>query len=268
MKILSFNACILPLGITNAGSWNDKKRERLAIFFEKYSPDCDVILLQEIWDTVLFCHSWSLLVEKYAAINGFNYCYNRKREFVYPINNGLMILSKHPIVETNAMTFKNSAGLQRFIPNGVLHTRISYDIDISLDLYVTHIHGGPQDSMLCNRDSTAVQLGQIRELRDFIRKTTVGNYIVTGDFNCDAINDREVYNRAVDIMQSESLLMTKHFPSTYPIPNQGSFLVNKSFIGQDTCIDHVFTNMVNIEAEILCTTETISDHAIIEIKLF
>jgi endonuclease/exonuclease/phosphatase family metal-dependent hydrolase len=179
-----------------------------------------------------------------------------------------MILSKQPILETNAMTFKNSAGLQRFIPNGVLHAKIAYDIDISLDLYVTHIHAGPLDSMLCNRYSTKVQLGQIRELRDFIEGTTTGNYIVAGDFNCDAINDRKVYNRAVNIMKSESLLMTKHFPSTYPIPNQGSFLVNKSFIGQDTCIDHVFTNMSNIEVDVVSTAEMLSDHALISLNIF
>jgi hypothetical protein len=77
MRILSFNACILPLGITNAGSRNDKKRERLKTFFEKYAPECDVILLQEIWDVVGCCHPWSHLVEKYAANAGFEYCFDK-----------------------------------------------------------------------------------------------------------------------------------------------------------------------------------------------
>ena len=50
-----------------------------------------------------------------------------------------MILSKYPIINISHYTFKNSGGLQYFIPNGVLKSSIFINNKL-IDFFITHIH--------------------------------------------------------------------------------------------------------------------------------
>lgn len=215
IRILSFNACIMPQGVTNSGSRDDKKRERLQAFFEHISRDFDVLLLQEIWDCCWW-KKWSSIVTEMACNNGFVYSHFTGIPFSCLINNGLLILSKHSFSETNSYMFRNSVGLQWFIPNGILHVKIK-----NIDLYVTHMHAGSLDTRFLNSDTVAnkIQKAQLEELFEFVKKT--GNhYIITGDFNMEQGD-------------LNSLLSKCDFPITYPFPEDGSsYLVNKNFVGK------------------------------------
>ena len=72
-------------------------------------------------------------------------------------------------------------------------------------------------------------------------------------------------------LHNESLLKLKNYPNTYPIPVEGSFLINKNFIDNETCIDHIFTNIddkniidINV-LELKIDNLYLSDHAAIEL---
>lgn len=267
LKILNLNTCLLPHGITNANSFNDKKIERVHALFETYSHQYDILMLQEVWDAK-WGTSWPCMVAKKGVDYGFYYHYYTPTSGWYLVNNGLMILSKIPITNTSTYTFKNSGGLQWLVPNGVLHARVN-----EIDLFVTHIHAGSLDTSCLNYRSREIQLAQVVELKKFIEYTRCGSdYIASGDFNTDSLDESDTSETLIDyslvknVMEVSSLL-EKEYQSTYPVDN---FLTNPAFIGHKTCVDHVFTNVLNCNSKIIelkVGDLPISDHKGIEIVL-
>jgi endonuclease/exonuclease/phosphatase family metal-dependent hydrolase len=275
-KIISFNTCVLPPGLNNAGAKNDFKKQRMNLFFEHIAPQYDILLLQEVWDVIWAtkCNSPLHIVLKLGFKAGFSYFAYMPRKCYQICNNGLVILSKHPMKSWSAHTFKHSAGLQYWVPNGVLHANIEIE-SRSMDVFVTHIHAGPLDSSLCNsvRISKNVQKKQIKELKHFVEQNSTGHYIVAGDFNVDALNSSETlldYDTLLNIMGQHSIIQTLNFPNTYPVPVQGSFLVNPLFIDTESCVDHAFTNLEFIKVavmELVADNIHLSDHAAIHMEL-
>ena len=155
-----------------------------------------------------------------------------------------------------------------------------------IDFFITHIHAPPLDSSICNNinKSKLIQKNQIIELIDFIQSNkTSPYYILAGDFNSDSLKLCSISNYMLDYKvlikllknispsNNESLLKLKNYPNTYPIPVKGSFLVNKNFIDNETCIDHIFTNInhnniidINV-LELKIDNIYLSDHGAIEL---
>jgi endonuclease/exonuclease/phosphatase family metal-dependent hydrolase len=287
IKIISFNACILPAFMTNAGSNDDKKKERINLFFKNIGKNYDIILLQEIWDSLwsFKCNNYINYIKNICEKYGFIHLSYNNRKFYQFCNNGLMILSKYPIVNISHHTFKNSGGLQYFVPNGILKSSIFINNKM-IDFFITHIHAPPLDSSICNNinKSKNIQKNQIIELIEFIKShTTSPYYILAGDFNSDALKLCSVSNYMLDYkiltkllqklspLNNDSLLKLKNYPNTYPIPVEGSFLVNNNFIENETCIDHIFTNLeekniIDINSlELKIDNLYLSDHSAIEL---
>ena len=160
-KILSFNACILPPMMTNAGARDDQKQTRIKLFFEDISSSYDILLFQEVWEGMWSTKSNSAIqsVIKYGKQYNFNYSHHLPRSFLQICSSGLLILSKFPITSASAHTFQSSTGVQCFVPNGVLHSTISLPSSsgdsIPIDFFVTHIHAGPLDSAFLNDTKTS-----------------------------------------------------------------------------------------------------------------
>jgi endonuclease/exonuclease/phosphatase family metal-dependent hydrolase len=258
----------MPYGLTNANSFNDKKMERIQALFEKYSHRYDILLLQEVWG------SWTSTVALHGLEFGLNHYYYVPRTTWSLVNNGLMILSKIPLINTSVYTFKNTTGLQWFIPNGVLHSRIAL-LDREIDLFVTHIHAGSLDTTCLNHRSKEIQIAQVVELKKFIDDIRRGgDYIVAGDFNTDSLAESITsetlieYDLVKTVMNTSSLLETES-PTTYPI-GVNNFLTNPAFIGHRTCVDHVFNNIPDCKANSVDLSDDdlpISDHAGVEITM-
>jgi endonuclease/exonuclease/phosphatase family metal-dependent hydrolase len=280
MKILSLNFCLLPPLLTNANSKNDLKFERTIEFFNLFSKEYDILLLQEVWDTT-WCYFSNIqnFIINLSKSYGFAYHYKLNRKWYQICNDGLLILSKYSIQEVDYLTFHNSGGLQWFVPNGVLFAKIE-----NINFFTTHIHAGTLDSSLCNNieKSKTIQELQIKELKTFIDLKCKENdkYIIAGDFNSDALFNLKTsytmisYYKLCDIINSTSLLSKIDYKNTYPIPLEGSILINKKFINNESCVDHVFSN-IDIEKIDISLNELkldkynlfTSDHAGIEIKL-
>jgi hypothetical protein len=105
--------------------------------------------------------------------------------------------------------------------------------------------------------------------------TPGSTWLVSGDFNIDAIESVTSgllleYDVLKNIMGMDSLLKQCGFPTTYPVPETGSFLVNKKFIGDKTCVDHSFSssNNIKVDAKVLEVDGLfLSDHAAIIMKI-
>ena len=307
MKILSFNACILPPFVTNANSYDDKKKERIKLFFKHVAHEYDVLLLQEVWDCMWSTRCTTNFVEytlNYARKHGFVHSYHEPRKWYQVTNSGLMILSKLPISNCRSHTFQASSGVQYFIPNGVLACTVdpeSKRVDKRVDVFVTHIHAGPLDSSFMNdvRTSQRVQRQQIIELMTFVRDRYGGlgdggglgdhsvpsassakvRYIIAGDFYSDGANmcDSTLtllpYEMLRELIGSSSLLQSQGFPITNPIPFGGSFLCNPAFKHEQTCVDHVFVSEglrrgIKCQVKCLCVDGLyLSDHAALHIDV-
>lgn len=287
LRVMSFNACLLPPGITNAGSGDDKEMERMRLFFSKFGFEQDVLLLSEVWDALWTSNENSVLRQVLAIANQYNFkhSYHKPREWYQLCNNGLVILSRFPIKNTSSVTFRSSAGLQWFIPNGAIGVEVPMVDSDSVHLFTTHIHAGSLDTACCNSVEVTkrIQKEQIIQVKELIQQCVATRqdealWICSGDFNIDARGDESVsadllleYEVLKNIMGSDSLLKQCGFPSTYPVPESGSFLVNKDFIGEKTCIDHSFSSSssnIRINVHILEVDGLfLSDHAAISMEL-
>eukprot|EP00735_Rhodelphis_limneticus_P006356 TRINITY_DN18755_c0_g1::TRINITY_DN18755_c0_g1_i1::g.15252::m.15252 TRINITY_DN18755_c0_g1::TRINITY_DN18755_c0_g1_i1::g.15252 ORF type:complete len:282 (-),score=18.97,sp/Q1ZXD9/Y8017_DICDI/26.47/2e-07,Exo_endo_phos/PF03372.18/5.2e-23,Exo_endo_phos_2/PF14529.1/4.3e+02,Exo_endo_phos_2/PF14529.1/0.36 TRINITY_DN18755_c0_g1_i1:79-924(-) len=276
LKIISINACLLPIGFVNSsiiGYDNQLPRiDKLMHFIQDY----DIIILQEVWGTI-YSHLIPNAVLKLADKYGFHHYVRPARSCLQMVDNGLMILSKYEIIDSDQLTFQSSSGLQWFIPNGVIYASVRLPTKKSLHVFCTHFHAGPRDSSLLNSDVTCkqVQRDQARELRAFMkemmRHDPTGAFLLAGDFNSDALgNCPELLDFAelCHIMEMSSLLEHFRFPNTYPIPLEGGPLVNPAFVGVPTCLDHVFSNLPRAQIDVISVVydnEYISDHAAIAV---
>jgi endonuclease/exonuclease/phosphatase family metal-dependent hydrolase len=316
MKILTINFCLMPPIFQ---SFKDCKT-RIDLFFENYSKDKDteILLLNEVWDTLLSCTCNSrlnYLLEKAKEYN-FNYSFYNRRTRWQLCNNGLLILSKHEILETKSIIYQNSSGLQSIVNNGAILAKININNKLT-SFVVTHLHAGPFDSKFMNSQETYLKIVnlQILELSKFIKENIKEDYVIAGDFNVDAMQNNAILDNAIldnaildnaildnamqdNAMQDNAILdnamqdkssflnLEKYlgtsliknnnifpntYPNTYPIPVEGSKLsplVDNKFDNKPSCIDHVFSNIKNINVNILelCINKKyISDHAGIEI---
>ena len=92
------------------------------------SPAADVLLLQELWEVAplgyVAAGPTKLLRESLGKV-GYEVRGTEERGwFSSPCSSGLAIASRLPILSSASMTFRASAGLQWFVPNGALHCRI------------------------------------------------------------------------------------------------------------------------------------------------
>ncbi len=266
LKILSYNICLPPYGFD---STDDNRELRIQSFLEHFGHQYDVLLLQEVWSTVISDYTLKFFVHM-ARKHGFAYRASTVKRYWQLSNNGLLILSKKPINKATSITFARSAGLQWFMCTGALHVNIE-----DVDLFVPYIHTGPMDTSIGNDSLTCkeVQRSQIVQLKEFVDANVTGRYIVAGDFNVDALPSPSAgtvlsYQNLVEIMGTQSLLTDIGFPHTYPDPNFA--FVNPRLAAERNCIDHVFTNILGIGVQVKFLRVdglSISDHAAVEITV-
>lgn len=288
--ILCANLCLLPPGLKNAPGDTNKKT-RAAAFFDfvaRRAPHVDVLILQEVWDS-MWSSAMPRLVERLAREAGFRHVVIDPRKPFRLVNSGLAIASKLPVLRSSTHTFQSSAGVQWWVPNGVLHAELQSAAG-PLHVMSTHLHAGPRDSALLNSVSVSkrVQLGQLQELRAFAQRVMAGEQtrhaplVVAGDFNIDGadVRGREHEVSVSDLLEyahmerilGPSALASIGFPSTYPFPAEGGSLANPAFFGESTCVDHVVCTGCTSDVEVLPLYSRarklwISDHAAVTARV-
>lgn len=131
--------------------------------------NADIIALQETFDS---------LTKKLAKTNGYNYyAFGNFAGFPYIVDSGLLTLSKHPIIKTDRITFRDCSGADCFARKGVLFTRIQHPQLGTIDIYNTHLNAGSNNDY--------IRAKQVLQIHAFIYKNSQsGNPIfVAGDFN-------------------------------------------------------------------------------------
>jgi hypothetical protein len=276
IRVASLNLCLQPPFLVNVGIFGcDRKNRRIDLATQFcLEHNVDIVILQEVWDSIWSSANIKNTRERFAKVGYKNVSY-------FPVkmpratNTGMMILSKKEINFSAQHIFVNTGGLQSMVSNGVHYSLIG-----DLHIFATHIHAGPFDTS-CRNDGEKcrkIQKAQITELKEIIAKNARDSRIlVVGDFNSDAIGE-SISSRDLlpfpELVQTlgmgESLLQQIGYPSTYPFPNCGSYLVNPKFIGESTCVDHAFSTDNDCKTLVYPPAwedEWFSDHAVVIIDM-
>jgi endonuclease/exonuclease/phosphatase family metal-dependent hydrolase len=168
VRLLSYNMAGIPLVQRLAG---DRIAE-LGRHLEHY----DVVGLQEVWNELDF--------QRLRDIAGFP---NSLRRYEFPVGNGLVLLSRFPVVEWRFYPFAGRAAPHLLFANGdgdsictkgAIAARLKTP-DGELDVYATHVIAN--DSPL---EDDEIRVSQMLDLDDAIRDFSKGRpFVVLGDFN-------------------------------------------------------------------------------------
>jgi endonuclease/exonuclease/phosphatase family metal-dependent hydrolase len=123
-------------------------------------------------------------------------------------NGGLLLMSKHPIVDSHQTVYRQCAGEDCFTNKGALHARIAVTgHPRQYDVFLTHMQSCPPEQSWMADVGPGDCLRKLREfqvlhLRDFIQAYSSPDRpaLLMGDLNHDG-RDSDVYSRLVDYLE-------------------------------------------------------------------
>ena len=208
LRVLTYNIFMRPPLIKTG--WSDYKDERLRLFAEAYLDNYDVIGLQELFAT------GTKRPERLKAMaheKGFQYSLTeadvtshkpcsgtpRSRDGILgrlcyclmgAIDSGLMLLSRHEIVERDFHMYSVGHGVDSFARKGVLYAKLKLSEARSISVFVTHLQASYVAKPKSTSHDVLVREQQLSELRDFILEKCAGSLstemsLLIGDFNVD-----------------------------------------------------------------------------------
>ena len=224
LRILTYNLYIRPPGITARG--NDYKKERMKEFLDTAIDNYDVICFEELFGS--FTSKRTKFIEK-AKKHGFLYHYSSHRPMypVYPVDGGVVILSRYPIIEKSTKIFTRGCYSDGASSKGVIHALIQVN-DKKVHVFTTHTQADYYGTDEENKKSIKVRGKQLKQCCKFIKKTVRDNFpiILCGDFN--VIGESHLYNDLIELMRSyefqvDDLLFNDKgtHPVTHALNNDG-----------------------------------------------
>lgn len=194
LRVLSYNVYLRPPMISH--THGDHKNERCALL-SKILPLFDVVLLQEVHSCLNFrCNT---LIQK--AVEGglpYHMCTYGPSIFSRHIsNNGLLILSRYPIVATDYLVYKDYSGYDSIIEKGAIYANIRIGEKRSIHVFNTHLQSSYQPE---DHGAADIRDRQLQQLREWVQTKEQGHsvghtgeshIVCGGDFNISAKDLRE-----------------------------------------------------------------------------
>jgi endonuclease/exonuclease/phosphatase family metal-dependent hydrolase len=208
IKVVSYNICSLPYYINIFG--NPRARINNIIKFID-NIDADILCLQEVFDNYIRTRLIRAFNKKY-------YMYYGESSVFYKMNNGLLTLSKFPIIYKKTIKFNNLSGEDYLSKKGIHYITVTVDrpgFPSKLTILNTHLNADAFFSfrVLCLSTRTK-QLNQIIQLLNKINN----NVLLCGDFNTDFNIDLiEEYNNIINTKKNS--INSKRFV-TFPDENR------------------------------------------------
>jgi len=206
VKILSYNIFLRPPFVRNNA--NDFKNERLREFINRMD-EFDIISLQEIF---WLANSRQRTLLQAARDRGFKYHAEsvsaswRSAKF---IDAGLLILSKYPILESDAHIYRAGNQIDGWAAKQVIYAKIQISGAFFLHVFNTHLQASYFDNHEShNKTNDVARAAQVVEMASFISRKTAGSpypILITGDFN---INSREVGSPETETQEYKYMMQT------------------------------------------------------------
>lgn len=185
LKLLTYNLGLLDVTVMGVVVFSNPEysRSRLPYAIDSLSKhDADVICLQEVYT----------LEDSMFLINNLRYLYpyssriESKTWLPKPVQNGLLILSKYPIVNQQLKRFDNASTLEMWVANkSILCVTVEVPNIGKVSLITTHTTAGGEITDAEHPITNGIRLEELREL-----KLTADNcpsdekVIIIGDLNC------------------------------------------------------------------------------------
>jgi endonuclease/exonuclease/phosphatase family metal-dependent hydrolase len=198
-KILTYNCYLRSCGVVSSCLF-DYKNERLDEIIENVLPDYDIICLQEVFASLSF--RMNHLIDRPREL-GFKY-------YVVPtapaflsrklIDSGLVILSKHPILEYQCISF-NHPGIfsDQLADKGFQYAKILVHGRI-IHVINTHVQSDYEIYDDLSHGVKIKQLEQIKNFTDKIHEKSLYDIYLCGDLNCNSIH---IYKFKPTILESK-----------------------------------------------------------------
>lgn len=242
LSVLTYNVWGLKVGRLHIAKNIDRRIRAMVSHIR--ALNADVIALQEVWcDTIAsyLCHHLD-----------FPYFYYEPNRHVWKgrIGNGLMILSKHPILEQHTMSFSDHTRADEyFASKGAQMIQIETSAG-KMNIVNTHMGSGKKIKHIERR------MLQLSELQQFIRNFPLKQPIVlAGDFNFNP-DSIEYYQMQLWIRRYFDDGSGDTYAMTNREKNGHTFFLNRSYErrptvhDQDERIDYLMT---------LCSKQNRSD---------
>jgi len=234
LNFLSYNLYCLPwLATTFSPAACPLSSERSTAFL-KHIPSYDILALQEVWDPRY------KTLERFATQNKMHvagssapgpWSYLSLRVF----GGGLMIISKHPIVDTQEVVFDKGSHSDQFVTKGVLYAKIQVGSSF-VHVFNTHLQASyGYEFDFDNNPYTPVRHRQLKKLVDFVKRVTAkDNYpiMLAGDFNVNARvtpddgSDSKEYLEMLQILHESSYrvvdILKEHHGGKHPVTYGGN----------------------------------------------
>jgi endonuclease/exonuclease/phosphatase family metal-dependent hydrolase len=186
VHVMSYNIKGLP-GVLVGSQYKSRRYSIIGKYLaERGAAGPDIVLLQE---------GFSSDTRKLIEASGFSHVSRGPYGSAFlGVDSGLYILSRHPILAEDRMTF-GSSNCQRWdclASKGAQFVRISIPaLPLPLEVFNTHLQAG--------RDNPPARSRQVKLLVEFYKKNHLaGNPVIFGgDFNIRPLLDRETYDEFV-----------------------------------------------------------------------
>ena len=166
----------------------------------------DVVALQEMWHP-----KTKLIIER----SDFSF-HAKTRELKGVIgSNGLVTLSRHPILTSQTFEFTRRPSIERFVKKGALFCRIQMPSGLLVDVW--NVHMTSTSSLLSEKSASLVRRQQIEELAKWNERVSLASVprLVMGDMNTreDCSEYRELCSAfGIDIFRKHHQL--DHLPAS------------------------------------------------------
>ncbi|KAL0487447.1 neutral sphingomyelinase [Acrasis kona] len=212
IRVLSYNVFMRPFVKTNKSDYKDA---RLSVFIREQLDNFDIIALQEMFS--LGSNRMKTL-KKQSALKGFpfNVTLSGSWSSLKPIDSGLIIMSRYPILERDAIVFKKGRDIDGWANKGALSALIQIPTsadgstpDLKFIVVTTHLQA---EYDVKNPIYLELQVAQLKELRTFLdfkhKQHPNVPIILCGDFNInaradpavDSIHPSSSYSQMVDLI--------------------------------------------------------------------
>lgn len=246
-QVLTLNIHMLPWFTSPF----NKNSSRMKLMLKELSR-FDIVCLQE-----LFASQQRAQVQEWASKNGYH-CYMggskwyQISSWTAPLNNGLCILSRFPIVERDYFVYDHALTVDRLSRKGALYCKVQVG-DSYLHIFNTHLQAEYQPHEFETylkfswQPYADVRRFQLDELAEFVHAKIDHRHstVITGDFNINALGrDRTEYHKMMGMLQRElgsvSDTMADHtyqHQATFPTATPG---VPDSKRDRGQCLDYIF----------------------------
>lgn len=200
MKVVSFNICCLPK-IFNLFGNPLKRINKINQLIN--SLDADIVCLQEVFDKKII----RIIKQTFKY-----HIFHIESTTFLALNNGLMILSRTPIVNSGIEYFKNKCGEDSISEKGMIYIE-TFINNKKYMIVNTHLNA---DAYLSSRNkSTRTREKQMSMLQNFIQTNFGKNIILCGDFNID-FYESEIHQKFISMFN----ITQKEKTITYPNLNK------------------------------------------------